>query len=110
MPSTYTQNLLLEKPATGEQAGTWGTTVNTSYDALDMACDGNVSIGLSASSYSLTTGQGGIYDARNKVIVWTGNQAAAGRVHILPNTVKKLYIMSNQTQGGFPIVFDHGTG
>ena len=37
MPSTYTTNLFLQKPATGEQAGTWGVTANNNYDFIDDA-------------------------------------------------------------------------
>ncbi len=35
MPSTYSTNLKIEKPAAGEQAGTWGGTVNDNMDLLD---------------------------------------------------------------------------
>lgn len=35
MPSTYTVNLRVEKPATGEQIGTWGDTVNANMDLVD---------------------------------------------------------------------------
>ena len=35
MPSTYTTNLGIEKIATGEQSGTWGTTTNTNFDLID---------------------------------------------------------------------------
>ena len=37
MPSTYTVNLGIEKPATGEQSGTWGDTTNVNFDILDQA-------------------------------------------------------------------------
>ncbi|HEX4593994.1 MAG TPA: hypothetical protein VH157_06950 [Bryobacteraceae bacterium] len=110
MPSTYTQNLGLEKPATGEQAGVWGTTANTSYDAIDMATDGNEHVALSASSYTLNTAQGATAEGRNKVIIWTGTLSQAGTVNITPSTAEKLYIMTNATAGGFPITFQQGSG
>jgi hypothetical protein len=44
MPSTYTLNLGIEKPATGEQADVWGTTVNNSFDFLDTGIDGSVTV------------------------------------------------------------------
>ena len=43
MPSTYTTNNGIEKIATGEQSGTWGTTTNVNFDLLDEALDGQVS-------------------------------------------------------------------
>ena len=35
MTSTYTSNLNLEKPATGDQVDTWGPTVNGNMDTID---------------------------------------------------------------------------
>ena len=46
MPSTYTTNLGIEKIATGEQSGTWGTTTNTNFDLIDSAIDGIISVTL----------------------------------------------------------------
>ena len=37
MPSTYTPNLNLEKPAHGERVGNWDAVVNANLDALDAA-------------------------------------------------------------------------
>jgi hypothetical protein len=110
MPSTYTQNLGLEKPATGEQAGTWGNTANNDYDFIDAATDGNEVITLSASSYQLNTQQGAVSQGRAKVIIWTGTLTQQTTVNITPNTAQKLYLMTNNTTGGFPIVFQQGTG
>ena len=40
MSSTYTLNNGIEKPATGEQAGTWGATTNRNFDIIDRAING----------------------------------------------------------------------
>ena len=37
MPSTYTTNHNLEKPASGEQSGSWGDTINSNMDTIDAA-------------------------------------------------------------------------
>jgi hypothetical protein len=37
MPSAYTPNLNLEKPAHGEHANDWDAVVNANFDALDAA-------------------------------------------------------------------------
>jgi len=111
MPSSYTKNLGLEKPATGEQAGVWGTTANLSYDTLDMAIDGSLGIALSASTYSLQTNNGGApAPGINRLITWTGTQTSQGTVTISPNTVQKIYYMRNQTAGGFAVQFTQGSG
>ena len=52
MPSTYTVNLGIEKPATGEQSGTWGDTVNDNSNILDEAINGAVAIVLSSAGSS----------------------------------------------------------
>jgi hypothetical protein len=110
MPSTYTTNLGLEKPATGEQAGTWGVTANSSYDFLDKATDGNIPIALSASGYTLLTSQGVDSIGRNKVIVFTGALTQDASITVSPNTAQKLYFIVNQTTGGFGLVVSQGTG
>ena len=111
--STFTQNLLLQMPADGQQAGTWGDTVNYNYEAVDAAGDSSLQIPFSASSYSLITSQvtsSTPSEGRNKLIIWTGTLTAQGTVNIQPATAKKLYLMVNQTVGGFAIGFQQGTG
>ena len=111
MPSTYTANLGVEKPATGEQAGAWGNTANTSYDTIDMAICGNLTVALSASTYTLATNNGGAAAGGvNRLVIWTSTQTQVGTVTITPNTAKKIYIMQNKTAGGFAINFTQGGG
>ena len=111
MPSSYTVNLGIEKPATGEQAGSWGVTANTSYDTIDTAIDGNLSASISTSVYQLVTNNGGPpAPGVNKLVIWSGAQTAVGTVQIVPNTAKKIYIMQNKTTGGFALNFSQGSG
>jgi hypothetical protein len=110
MPPTYTLNLGLHKPATGEEAGIWGQTVNTQFDFLDTGIDGNVTVPLSASSYDLITNQGTDSVGRNKVVVFTGNLGVDGSVAIKPNTAEKIYFVTNKTTGGFALNFNQGSG
>ena len=49
MASTYTSNVGIEKPGSGEQAGTWGTTTNTNFDIIDQALHGQAQITISGS-------------------------------------------------------------
>jgi hypothetical protein len=108
MPSTYTKNLGLEKPATGEQAGTWGNTANSDYDYIDNATDGNIFITLSASSYNLNTSQATNCEGRNKVIVWTGGTPGDTTINITPNTAQKLYLVTNSSAA--TLHFSQGSG
>jgi len=43
MTSTYTSNLNIEKPATGDQVDQWGPTVNDNMDLIDTAVTANLS-------------------------------------------------------------------
>ena len=52
MASTYTDNLGIEKIATGEKAGTWGDTTNTNFDLIDEAVDGADTVDLGATGTS----------------------------------------------------------
>jgi hypothetical protein len=112
MPSTYTQNLGVELPATGEQANTWGLTVNRNMHTVDTAINGNVQIALSSSPYLLAITDGAQSPlASNPVIQWTGAQTGQGSVHIDYQSARQhLYIMSNRTSGGFGIAFAQGMG
>ena len=110
MPSTYTTNLGLEKPATGEQAGVWGVTANNSYDFIDMSTDGWFTVAVSQSGYTLLTNQGTPSNGRNKVIIFTGALTADATITIAPNTAQKIYFIQNKTTGGFNLIIGQGTG
>lgn len=58
MVSTFTTNKSLEKPATGDQVGTWGSnTVNPNMDKLDSCLGGVATIALTNSPVTLSSGQ-----------------------------------------------------
>ena len=107
MPSTFTKNLGIELPATGEQANTWGITVNRNMDTLDTATNGNASIQLTTSPYDLSIANGADSPlAANPVIAWTGPQTGQVTVRIDWQSARQhLYFMSNQTGGGYGISF-----
>ena len=111
MPSTYTTSLKLTLPATGELAGTWGTTVNTGITSLvDDAVAGTAAITVGGSDYTLSNTDGAANEARKMFITATGSPGAARNV-IVP-AVSKLYFVFNNTTGGFALTFKTlaGTG
>lgn len=121
MSSTYTQNINIEKPGQGEQAGTWGITANNNYDIIDTALDGSISIPLPpvqttpTAPFSLSTTQGQttqeMPQGLHKVVTFTGTQSGPGYIQIEPASAQRLYFARNRTGDtagvatGFPLVF-----
>lgn len=111
MASTYSSNLRIEKIADGEQSGTWGQTTNTNWELVEDAISGYVSVTHSdAADYTLTTQNGAADEARNMILEISGTLTAARNV-ICP-TQEKLYVVYNNTTGGYAITIktSGGTG
>jgi hypothetical protein len=96
MPSTYSSNLRLELIATGEQAGTWGTTTNTNWSALmEAAVAGYISVSVTTANQALTTASGATDQARTAIVELTTTTTANFNVYIPPTS--KSYIFRNNT-------------
>mgnify|MGYP003124383505 FL=1 len=108
MTSTYTSNLGIEKPATGDQSGTWGDTTNTNFDIVDRAIAGVGSITLSGTSHTLTTTDGSLTDGMFRVLVLAGSPTGTNTITISPNDQDKFYLVQNGS--GQSAVFSQGTG
>jgi len=108
MASSYTTNTGIEKPATGEQSGTWGTTTNTNFDIIDRALNGVGAITLSGTTHTLTTSEGSLSDGMFKVLVLGGSPSGTNTITISPNTADKLYFVYNNS--GQTATFSQGSG
>jgi len=108
MPSTYTQNLGIEKPGTGEQTGTWGDTVNLNYDMFDRAINGVKSLSLTGSSSTLTTSDGALSDGQYKLFLLGGTPSGTHTITISPNDAQKVYFVTNSS--GESVIFTQGSG
>lgn len=109
MPSTYTTSLRLTLPATGELAGTWGSTVNTGVTSLaESAIAGTAAVTMTDADYTLTTANGATDQARNMFVTLSGTLSATRSV-ICP-AVSKLYFVTNSTTGGYSITFRTSAG
>jgi len=108
MPSSYTTNSGVEKPATGELSGTWGTTANINYDILDRAASGVGTIALSGTTHTLTTSDGTLSDGQYRVLVLGGTPSGTNTITIAPNDAQKLYFVVNNS--GQSVVFTQGSG
>tara|TARA_R100000388_G_scaffold41428_1_gene31884 strand:+ start:375 stop:1253 length:879 start_codon:yes stop_codon:yes gene_type:complete len=108
MASTYTANSGIEKPGSGEQSGTWGTTTNTNFDIIDRVLNGVGSITLSGTTHTLSTSDGSLSDGHYKVLVLGGTPSGTNTVTISPNDQDKLYLVKNSS--GQSVVFTQGSG
>lgn len=110
MPSSYTTNNGIEKPATGEQNNTWGGTANTDFDLIDQSLDGVVTLSLSGTTSTTAITDGALSDGRNRILLCTGTLAANHTITITPNDAKKWYVVQNNTTGGFSVIIAQGGG
>jgi hypothetical protein len=109
MTSAYTTNLKIQQIGNGEQSGVWGTTTNTNWTLIEQAVAGVVTINMGNADYTLTNLNGVSDEARNMAIVATGTNSAIRKI-VAPLNQTKLYIVSNQTTGGYAITIGASTG
>jgi hypothetical protein len=109
MASTYSPSLKLTLMGDGDQAGLWGQTTNTNLGTLlEQAITGVTSITMLDANYTLTSFNGVSDEARNAVLVVTGTNNAVR--DLIPPVVEKLYIVANNTTGGYAIRVIGATG
>ena len=96
MASTYTTNLQLEKVATGEKAGLWGTVTNTNLEILEQASSGYLSVDVAASDVTLTIDAGATANGKNLFFTLTGT-LAGNRNFIMPATAERIFIVKDST-------------
>lgn len=116
MASTYTTNLGIENPGSGEQNGTWGDTVNDNNAIIDEAIAGTVTItlasaGSSGSPNSLAITDGTLSNGRNKDIVFTdgGDLGATSYVQLTPSDAEKVCYITNSLSGSRDLIVFQGT-
>jgi hypothetical protein len=109
MASTFSQTLRLELIGDGDQSGIWGQTTNTNLGSLlEQAITGVESITMVNANYTLTSFNGVVDEARNAVLVVGGTNGAVR--DIIAPLVEKLYVIRNNTVGGFAINIRGATG
>lgn len=104
MASTYTNSLRLEKQGNGENPNTWGQKLNQSViELIDSSVAGYTSITVSSTNVTLTTSDGGVDQARTKILEITGTLTA--NVAIIIPQVPKDYVVYNKTTGAYTVTF-----
>jgi len=109
MASTFSTTLRLELIGDGDQSGIWGQTTNTNLGTLlEQAITGVVNITMVNANYTLTNFNGVSDESRNAVLVVGGTNAAVR--DIITPLVEKLYVVRNNTSGGFAVNIRGTTG
>jgi len=123
MASSYSTSLGIEKMATGDQSGAWGTTTNHNWDILDrISAYTSVAITTNADTATLTvreaspgSGTENLQDGMYRVVKFTGALDSNCTVTIAPNTAKVFFIIINGTtdsgsSGPYSVILSQGSG
>ena len=110
MASTYTP-LGVEKMATGENAGTWGTKTNTNLEIIEQLAGGYASQAVSGTGDTALAVSDGATGATMapRVIELTGT--ITGNITVsIPLDAQQLYVIKNTTSGAYTVEFQYTSG
>jgi len=109
MASTYTP-LGVEKMATGENAGTWGTKTNTNLEIIEQISGGYITQAITSTPTTLSVSDGSTGAVlAHRVIEFTGTIGEATVVTI-PIDVQDFYIIKNGSSGAYTVTFKYVSG
>ena len=110
MASTYTP-LGVEKMATGENAGTWGTKTNTNLEILEQIAGGYTTQAVtSGGTVNLTVSDGSTgATLSHRMVEFTGSLSDNAIVTI-PLDVQTFYFLRNSTSGAYTVQFKYASG
>ena len=119
MASSFSTNLGIEKPNTGELSGTWGDVTNFNFDifdrvigasdltASDLTTDLTIRLGSPTSgSTNVQTGMFAVINLKDSGSDLGGTNV----VTIAPNTSSKFFIIKNSLSGSRAATIKQGTG
>ena len=111
MASTYTP-LGIEKMATGENAGTWGTKTNTNLEIVEQIAGGytaqDIAGGAGTTTLSVSDGATGA-TLSHRMIEFTGS-ITGNRIVTIPLDVQTFYYLRNSTSGAYTVQFKYVSG
>ena len=109
MASTYTP-LGIEKMATGENAGTWGTKTNTNLEIIEQFAGGYTTQAITSTPTTLSVSDGSTgATLAHRVIEFTGT-ISENTVVTIPLDVQTFYIIKNASSGSYTVQFKYVTG
>ena len=110
MASTFTP-LGIEKMATGENAGTWGTKTNANLDLIEQVLGGYKAVSIaSGATTALTVADGALTGtAQARMIEFTGT-IGENKTVTIPLDIENFYILKNTTSGAYTVQFKYASG
>jgi len=109
MASTYTP-LGVEKMATGENAGTWGTKTNTNLEILEQIAGGYTTQAITSTPTTLSVSDGSTgATLAHRIIKFTGS-IGENTVVTIPLDVQQLYFITNGSSGSYTVQFKYASG
>ena len=109
--AAYTNDLRLKEIATGDEAGTWGSSTNTNLELIAEAFSfGTEAITTNADTHTTTIADGSTDPGRSLFLKYTGTLDSTCTITIGPNTVSKLWFIENATSGSQSIIIKQGSG
>ena len=110
MSSTYSTTLRIQLIDTGTEDEAWGQpTDNNLGTIIEQAITGVEAVSLTnLASYSLTASNAVADQARNAVLLFTGNLNA--NCNVIAPSVQKVYVISNQTTNNKAITIKTSSG
>ena len=118
MPSTYT-GLGIDKMATGENAGTWGTKTNTNLDIIEQISGGykiqtlnTDGAGANTTALVASDGSTGATMASRVIIMGAVSaQAITGnKIVTMPVLTENFYLIKNSTSGSYTVQLKAASG
>ena len=118
MASTYTP-LGVEKMATGENAGTWGTKTNTNLNLIEQISGGYAiqtlnAAGTGANTTTLAKADGALNATVASRIIILGAESAqaitGNKIVTMPVLTENFYIIKNSTSGAYTVQLKAASG
>ena len=107
MADVFSNSLRVREQESGSNAGTWGGLLNTTIRNIASAFGQGSETIPNASTHTITLADGVADEARSLYLKCTGGGQAC-TVTLAPNTISKVWIISNETS--FTLTFSQGSG
>jgi hypothetical protein len=107
MADTFNNDLRVREQEAGSNSGTWGTLLNATISNLASAFGQGSEAIPNAATHTITLADGAADEARSMYLKCTGGGQAC-TVTLAPNTISKVWIISNETS--YTLTFSQGSG